>query len=90
VNNHIGLLVEHDYVIVFINDIQWDILGQNLFAWQFRQGQLDYICGTYFKAGLDYFAIDLDAAFFDYLLEHNAAEVTEPTMEVFINPTFFD
>jgi len=73
VDNHIGLLVEDDDVVVFINDVQRDIFGQNLFGWQWRQGKFNFIAGREFKAFIYYFAVDLNGAGGDLLLEQASA-----------------
>ena len=90
VNNHIGLLVENNYILILIDDIQRDIFRFNLLARKLRQSQIDCVTGTELKAGLDYFSVDLNASGADLSLDHSPAEVTEPSVEIFIHPPLFD
>ncbi|MBA7645214.1 hypothetical protein ES703_52968 [subsurface metagenome] len=73
-HKHIGLFIEDDYIVVFVNDVQWDILGQNLFAGRFGDCQINFITRAQLKAGLDDFAVNLNGAFLDYALDETAAE----------------
>ena len=90
VDNHIGLLVEDNNIIVFINYVQRDIFGQNLFGRQRRQGKFDFVAGTELKAFIYCFAVDLNGAGCDLLLEQTPAEIAEPSVQVFVNPALLD
>lgn len=90
VDNHIGLLVEDNDVVVFINYVQRDIFGQNLFGRQRRQGKFNFIAGTEFKAFIYCFAVDLNGAGGDLLLEQAPAEIAESSVQVFVNPALLD
>ena len=84
-DDEVGLLVYYDDVVVFIDDIERNIFGFDLFCGQWRENEIYYI--TLFEAAtrLDYLVVDLDSLFLDYPLDHGSAILAKTPLEVFVD-----
>ncbi len=90
VHNHSGLLVEDYQLFVFVNYIQRDIFGQNLFARRLRRGKVNLVARAELEALFGDFSVNLDGSLLDCILDETPAQITEPAVEVFIEPSLSD
>jgi hypothetical protein len=89
-DDEVGGLVDDNQIVVLINDVERHLFGRNLLRGQFGQCHLNDVAGVEDEAGLDDLAVDFDGAGGDLSLEHCAAEVCEPVVEVLIDAPRFD
>jgi len=89
VHENAGLFIKDDYVIVFIDDIKWNILRCDFFDRKRAQCQLDYVIVAELEALFDDSAIDPYRAGFYKFLEHCATVVGDSAVEVFVDSSLF-
>ncbi len=89
-DDHISLFVEDDYIVVFVDDIERNFFGENLFRGQFRQCQVYAVVGAELEAGFYGVSVDGDGAGTDDFLDHCPAVIAEPAVEVFIDSPLLD
>ena len=90
VHEYAGLLVQNDYVVVLMNDVQGNILGQDILARRLRKRQLDNVAGTQLEARLDGFPVDRDGFGLDCPLQEAAAQIAEAPVEILVYPPLLD
>ena len=90
VHNHPGLLIEYYQLFVFVNYIQRDIFGQNIFARRLRRGKVNLVARAELEALFGDFSVNLDGSLLDCILDEVTAQVAETAVEVFIEPAFSD
>jgi hypothetical protein len=90
VNKNTGLLIQDYYTGILINYIQRNIFGENVLTGRLRQCHIDYVTRAELKAGFADFAIDLDGAGLDRILDETPAKVAEAPVQILIEPAFFN
>jgi hypothetical protein len=86
VNDHSGRLVDEDDVRVFVNDVQWNGIRENLV--DLRRGYFDAydLARRHAKLGLPLEPIHEDMARFDQALYHPSAQIRKIVGDVSIEP----
>ena len=86
VDDQVGLLVQRQEVLVLVNDVQRDRLGNQLVDRLRRRDHLDLVAALELVARLGGLAVDLHEVEVDEALDVVAGEVGDPVDEVLVDP----
>ena len=84
-NDQIGLLAEHQHLVVFVKDIERDVFGGDLVGLGGRKDEVDAVTDIELVTVFCGKAIDGDGLLQDQLLDHRAGKITEPVMKILVN-----
>ena len=85
VYDEIGLFIDSQNMIIFVEDVEGDRFGGDFGAGRRRKDQVDAVAGVELIAGLGRAAIDGDSLFLDESLNGGAGEVRKTMLEVFVD-----
>src|SRR5262249_48099876 len=85
-DHHVGRLVDDGEVLVLVEHLERDVLGDGQVVGGRRQLDADFVFAADAVAGLDRLAVDEDVAGLDGLLKQGAGKVGELNGEVGVEP----
>ena len=71
-HHHAGLLVDNDQVLIFVNNVDWNILGNKRFRRRRCQLNLDFIRWSNSVRGFGSLSINQDIGIFDQPMQARA------------------
>ena len=77
-HHEVSLLVHHEQLIIFVQNIQGNIFAGNLVRWRGRQNQLDHITWIQLIAALGWAIVDSHRILANQSLYHVAREIRKP------------
>ena len=90
VDEDIGLLIEYYDVLVFVNDVEGNVLGRDFPGLWLWKCQLDSVASGELEALSDGLAVDEDGSGLDGVLQESPAEVAEAAVEILVDTAFLD
>jgi hypothetical protein len=84
-NHEVRLLVQRQEVLILIDDVERDRLGDQLADRLGRRDHLDLVPVARAVAGLDHAAVDLDQPLVDQALDPGARQVRDPVGQILVD-----